>query len=90
MTGPDEYTALVENNTYTNLMAARDLRAAADAAVRHRSRAVGLAVGDEEIARWREAAAAMVIPYDDEVKVTQQCEGFTYLRPWMSMPRTAR
>ena len=31
VTGPDEYTALVDNNVFTNLMAARNLRAAADA-----------------------------------------------------------
>src|SRR3712207_596641 len=29
VTGPDEYTALVDNNVYTNLMAARNLTAAA-------------------------------------------------------------
>src|SRR5204863_7589546 len=34
LTGPDEYTALVNNNVYTNLMAARNLQAAADLAVR--------------------------------------------------------
>ncbi len=31
VTGPDEYTALADNNVYTNLMAARNLRQAADA-----------------------------------------------------------
>ena len=34
VTGPDEYTALVDNNVFTNLMAARNLRAAADTAGR--------------------------------------------------------
>ncbi|MDA0138061.1 family 65 glycosyl hydrolase [Solirubrobacter sp. CPCC 204708] len=82
VTGPDEYTALVENNTYTNLMAARNLRAAADAAVRHRPRAAALGVDDDELAGWRKAAEAMRVPYDAELQITQQSEGFTHLRPW--------
>ena len=32
VTGPDEYTAIVDNNVYTNLMAQLNLRVAADAA----------------------------------------------------------
>ena len=35
VTGPDEYSAIADNNVYTNLMAARNLRAAADAVERH-------------------------------------------------------
>jgi alpha,alpha-trehalose phosphorylase len=82
VTGPDEYTALVDNNVYTNLMAARNLRAAADVAVRHPRRAAELGVDEEEIAGWRDAAGAMVIPFDDELGVTPQCEGFTRFRKW--------
>jgi alpha,alpha-trehalose phosphorylase len=82
VTGPDEYTALVNNNVYTNLMAARNLRAAADLAVRHPRRAADLDVDQEEIASWRDAAEAMVIPYDQELGVTAQSEGFTRLREW--------
>ena len=44
VTGPDEYTALVDNNVFTNLMAARNFRAAADAVGRHPDRAVELRV----------------------------------------------
>ena len=82
VTGPDEYTALVNNNVYTNLMAARNMRAAAELAVRHPQRALELGVDEEEIAGWREAAGAMVIPYDEDLEVTQQSEGFTRLRRW--------
>ena len=32
VTGPDEYSAIADNNVYTNLMAQRNLRVAADAA----------------------------------------------------------
>ncbi len=35
VTGPDEYTAVVRDNIYTNLMAQRNLRGAADAVTRH-------------------------------------------------------
>lgn len=34
MTGPDEYSAIADDNTYTNLMAARNPSYAADAARR--------------------------------------------------------
>ena len=82
VTGPDEYTAIGDNNVYTNLLAARNLHAAAELAVRHPKRAAELDVGQEEIASWRDAAAAMVIPFDDDLKITSQCEGFTRYRQW--------
>jgi alpha,alpha-trehalose phosphorylase len=82
VTGPDEYTALVNNNVYTNLMAARNLRAAAELAVRHPRRAAELDVDQEEIASWRDAASAMVIPSDPELGVTPQSEAFTHYREW--------
>src|SRR5256714_2500164 len=82
VTGPDEYTALADNNVYTNLMAARNLTVAADAAVRHPRRAAELRVDEEEIASWRDAAAAMVIPFDADLNITPQCEGFTRYRKW--------
>ena len=74
VTGPDEYTALVDNNVYTNLMAARNLRVAAATAARHPERAAELGVDDQEIASWRHAAAAIVIPFDFELGVTSQSE----------------
>src|SRR3954454_8927538 len=47
VTGPDEYSAIADNNVYTNLMAQRNLRAAADAADRHPQPAVELGVDDD-------------------------------------------
>jgi alpha,alpha-trehalose phosphorylase len=82
VTGPDEYTALVDNNVYTNLMAARNLRTAAEVVVRLPQRAAELGVDQEEAASWRSAADAVVIPFDQELGVTQQSEGFTRYRPW--------
>jgi alpha,alpha-trehalose phosphorylase len=82
VTGPDEYTALVNNNVFTNLLAARNLRTAAELAARHPERAAELHVDEEEVAAWRDAAAAIVIPYDEDLRVTQQSAGFTRLRRW--------
>src|SRR5437763_12270433 len=64
VTGPDEYSALADNNVYTNLMAQRNLRAAADAVERHPDRASALGVDEEETAAWRDAARAVVVPFD--------------------------
>jgi alpha,alpha-trehalose phosphorylase len=82
VTGPDEYTAIVDNNVFTNLLAARNMRVAAELAVRHPKGASELEVDQEEIASWRDAADAIVIPFDGDLKVTAQCEGFTRYRRW--------
>ncbi len=66
VTGPDEYTAIVDNNVYTNLMAQMNLRVAADTAARHARAAARLGVNSEEMASWRDAAASMRIPYDEQ------------------------
>ncbi|OFJ53256.1 glycoside hydrolase family 65 protein [Mycolicibacterium grossiae] len=82
VTGPDEYTAVVRDNVFTNLMAAHNLRVAAAACVRHPDRARELGVTTEEMAAWRDAAEAAHLPYDDGLGVHEQCEGFTTLREW--------
>jgi alpha,alpha-trehalose phosphorylase len=82
VTGPDEYTALANNNVFTNLMAARNLRTAADVATRHADRAAELGVTNDELIAWRKAADLMVVPFDDQLQVTQQSEGFTRYRRW--------
>lgn len=82
VTGPDEYTAVVRDNVFTNLMAAANLRAAVDACTRHPDASREMGVDTEETAAWRDAADAVHIPYDDELGVHPQCEGFTTLREW--------
>ena len=82
VTGPDEYSAVADNNVYTNLMAQRNLRAAADAVERYPDRAADLAVDDEETASWRDAAQAMLVPYDKALGVHPQAEGFTQHQVW--------
>jgi alpha,alpha-trehalose phosphorylase len=82
VTGPDEYSALADNNVYTNLMAQQNLQAAADSAGRHLDRARELGVDTEETAGWRDAAAGMFIPYDEALGVHPQAEGFTGHQVW--------
>ena len=82
VTGPDEYSALVDNNVYTNLMAQLNLRAAADAVARHPRHAADLGADFEEAATWRGAAEDMVVPWDDALGVHPQSEGFTEHEVW--------
>jgi alpha,alpha-trehalose phosphorylase len=82
MTGPDEYSALADDNVYTNLMAQQNLRAAADVATSHREEAERLGVDEEERSRWQAAAEAMYLPYDAELGVHPQAELFTHYALW--------
>ena len=89
VTGPDEYSAIADNNVYTNLMAQQNLRAAADAAGRHPDIARNLGVDEEETAAWRDAAEAMYIPYDEALGVHPQADGFTAHQIWDFAATTA-
>src|SRR5205085_8298707 len=82
VTGPDEYSAVADNNVYTNLMAQRNLRAAADAVARHPRRASDLDADLEEAAAWRDAARDMVVPWNEALGVHPQSEGFTEHQVW--------
>ncbi|GAA4532159.1 MULTISPECIES: glycoside hydrolase family 65 protein [Nonomuraea] len=82
VTGPDEYSAVVDNNVYTNLMAQQNLRVAAETAARHPDEAERLGVTAEETTAWRDAAAAMSVPYDEDLGVHPQHEAFTQHAPW--------
>ncbi len=82
VTGPDEYSALADDNVFTNLMAARNLRAAAGACMRNVQLAADLGVSSEEVAGWRHAADAVHVPYDERFGVHPQAQGFTGLPAW--------
>jgi alpha,alpha-trehalose phosphorylase len=82
VTGPDEYSAIADNNVYTNLMAQKNLLAAADSVERHPDRARDLGVDPDEVAAWRDAARAMFIPYDEALGVHPQAEQFTEHAVW--------
>ena len=82
VTGPDEYSAVKDNNVYTNLMAQSNLAAAADLATKLTDEARKLDVSTEEAAAWRDAAADMYIPYDERLGVHPQHDGFTHYARW--------
>jgi len=82
VTGPDEYSAVKDNNVYTNLMAQHNLAAAADLAEKLQKEARELDVSTEEAASWRDAAAKMYIPYDERLQVHPQHDGFTSYARW--------
>lgn len=82
VTGPDEYSAVCDNNVYTNLMAARNLKGAADAAERHPEAAKKLGVSPEEPGHWRHAAENIHIPYDTDRKIHPQADNFTHHEVW--------
>jgi alpha,alpha-trehalose phosphorylase len=82
VTGPDEYSAVKDNNLYTNLMAQQNLAAAADLAAKLSHEARELNVTTEEAAEWRDAATDMFIPYDKRLGVHPQHDGFTKYARW--------
>jgi alpha,alpha-trehalose phosphorylase len=82
VTGPDEYSAVADNNVYTNLLAQRNLNEAAEAVDRHPRHAAALGVDPEEAASWRDAAEAIVIPWDEALGVHPQSENFTTHQAW--------
>ncbi len=82
VTGPDEYSAIKDNNLYTNVMAQANLAAAADLAAKLQDEARALGVSTEEAASWRDAAQDMYIPYDSQIGVHPQHDGFTSYARW--------
>jgi alpha,alpha-trehalose phosphorylase len=82
VTGPDEYSAIADDNVYTNLLAQRNLAAAAAAAEKYPDRAKELGVDSEEAAAWRDAAARMFIPYDEALGVHAQAASYTGHQVW--------
>ena len=82
VTGPDEYTAVIDDNTFTNLMAARNLRFAAETALRWPEEAAAMDVSDDEINTWLGAAEVVAMPYDEVRGVHQQDRGSTDREVW--------
>lgn len=90
VTGPDEYTAIVNNNYYTNVMAKHNLKWAARVVEQMRERApeafralawkIGLR--DGEPAEWARAAENMFLPYDAELNINPQDDTFLQKAVW--------
>jgi beta-phosphoglucomutase len=84
VTGPDEYTALVDNNYYTNHMAQQHLRYAAAVAAQladehpqdYARIAGAIDLSEKEIVAWLAAADAMYLPVDPELGIFPQDDDF--------------
>jgi alpha,alpha-trehalose phosphorylase len=90
VTGPDEYTAVVNDNAFTNLMARLNLNYAATAVRLLEEQApeafhalrFSLSLQLEEVEAWERAASAMHVPHDDARGITPQDESFLQRERW--------
>ena len=90
VTGPDEYTTVVNNNLYTNVMARANLIDAASVIRRMRDEdplwyehlCSELDLTEDEVGGWEECAAGMVIPFDDTFGIHPQDDQFLSRELW--------
>lgn len=90
VTGPDEYTTVVNNNLYTNVMARYNLRRAAqavrDLAARDRAAyerlVADLELTPDEPEEWEDCAQGMLIPKDDALGIHLQEDRFLEREVW--------
>jgi alpha,alpha-trehalose phosphorylase len=90
VTGPDEYNTVVNNNTFTNLMARENFRYAVST-VEHmrderpedyRSLTTATGIEPDEIEDWRRAADNMYLPYSEKLGIYLQDDDFLERKPW--------
>lgn len=90
VTGPDEYTAVVNDNLYTNVMARFNLRRSAQLLIElsqhhpqeYAQLADWLSLENEELKLWLKAAACMHIPYSESAGIHPQDEHFLNREVW--------
>ncbi|WP_130865539.1 glycoside hydrolase family 65 protein [Acidipropionibacterium timonense] len=90
VTGPDEYTTVVDNNFYTNVMARANLTDAAAVMRRMRTEdplwyqhlCAQLHLDVDEVRGWDECAAGMVIPFDETFGIHPQDDQFLSRELW--------
>ncbi|MCW8833889.1 MAG: glycoside hydrolase family 65 protein, partial [Colwellia sp.] len=90
VTGPDEYTALVNNNYYTNAMAKIHLSFAVELInalkikdkTMHASLLARLNISPQEIERWQKIAEKMYLPHQAEQNITPQDDSFLNKKAW--------
>jgi len=90
VTGPDEYTAIVNNNYFTNIMAANNLEYASTTISKLRLAEPGwyselssrLDLSEEELESWLKAASAIYLPYDEKHCVHAQDDTFMQKERW--------
>jgi alpha,alpha-trehalose phosphorylase len=90
VTGPDEYTAVVDNNRFTNMMARENLRAAVGAVklirqahprdFEHLVERTKLAMA--ELDDWERAADCMYLPVDEQTGIYAQDDSFLSKPRW--------
>ncbi|MEF2976723.1 glycoside hydrolase family 65 protein [Subtercola sp. YIM 133946] len=90
VTGPDEYTTVVNDNLFTNVMARANLRAACrrlrkvreDSPGEYARLAQRLDLRDEEVEEWAAAGEAMHILFDEELGIHPQDSQFLEKELW--------
>jgi len=90
VTGPDEYNAVVNNNTFTNIMARENLLYAAEVLKKmktkdprkHRILIHKLNLSNEEVKVWQHAGKNMYIPYDQDLGINPQDDFFLQREVW--------
>ncbi|MCS6712272.1 glycoside hydrolase family 65 protein [Brachybacterium sp. EF45031] len=90
VTGPDEYTTVVNNNLFTNVMAKYNLERAAEALLDLRTRdedtfsalVSELEITPDEPREWRRCAAGMFLPRDESFGIHQQDDRFLDREVW--------
>ena len=90
VTGPDEYTTVVNDNLYTNVMARFNMRYASRVVdlLRewnedgYQSLARRVQLDEEEPRRWARAADSMYLPFDEELGIHPQDDRFLQLERW--------
>lgn len=88
VTGPDEYTCMVNNNYFTNAAAKYNLYWAANSwrilkkAGMLSRLAEKLCLSEEEIAEFEKAGKAMYLPYDEELGINPQDDSFLQKKVW--------
>lgn len=95
VTGPDEYTTVVNNNLFTNVMARYNLEQAVRAlelvrehVPEEHDRIVSrLGLSHHEVEEWARAAAGMKIPYDEKLGIHPQDDLFLEREVW-DLPHT--
>ncbi len=88
VTGPDEYTCIVNNNYYTNAIAQFHLQWAAKLYVKFgkltafKKMQKKIKLRHTELAEFELAAQRMHLPYDDEQKINPQDDSFFQKKCW--------
>ncbi len=88
VTGPDEYTCIVNNNYYTNVLARYHLKWAVkfysqfaeNSVFKKMLKKIGLK--ENEVIEFQKAAEDMVLPYDEKLKINPQDDSFLQKKRW--------